>query len=166
MGPANPQALNRYSYVQNNPLKYTDPTGHYRAKGDSENGYETICGKDGQSECTGANDFVDPETGKKYARVWVTENGKTYSKIVEEGSTEYNDFDAMLDAFIDAKNALMEAAAVAATAAVAAGFACTVPSPVCAAAATAAGIAAAYLLYTANEYDKAHERLRKTFVSL
>jgi len=27
-GPANPQALNRYSYVLNNPLKYTDPTGH------------------------------------------------------------------------------------------------------------------------------------------
>jgi RHS repeat-associated protein len=27
-GPANPQALNRYRYVQNNPLRYTDPTGH------------------------------------------------------------------------------------------------------------------------------------------
>ena len=27
-GPANPQALNRYSYVLNNPLKYTDPGGH------------------------------------------------------------------------------------------------------------------------------------------
>ena len=27
-GPANPQALNRYSYVLNNPLRYTDPTGH------------------------------------------------------------------------------------------------------------------------------------------
>lgn len=27
-GPANAQALNRYSYVQNNPLRYTDPTGH------------------------------------------------------------------------------------------------------------------------------------------
>ncbi len=26
--PANPQALNRYSYVYNNPLKYTDPSGH------------------------------------------------------------------------------------------------------------------------------------------
>ncbi|NJN16641.1 MAG: hypothetical protein HC822_10390 [Oscillochloris sp.] len=28
MGPANPQSLNRYSYVQNNPLRYVDPTGH------------------------------------------------------------------------------------------------------------------------------------------
>ncbi len=28
MGPANPQALNRYAYCLNNPLRYTDPTGH------------------------------------------------------------------------------------------------------------------------------------------
>jgi len=27
-GPGNPQALNRYSYVQNNPLRWTDPSGH------------------------------------------------------------------------------------------------------------------------------------------
>ena len=27
-GPQNPQALNRYAYVQNNPLRYTDPSGH------------------------------------------------------------------------------------------------------------------------------------------
>ena len=27
-----PQTLNRYSYVQNNPLKYTDPTGHFALK--------------------------------------------------------------------------------------------------------------------------------------
>ncbi len=29
MGPANPQALNRYAYCLNNPLRYVDPTGHY-----------------------------------------------------------------------------------------------------------------------------------------
>ncbi len=28
-GPSNPQALNRYSYVMSNPLRYTDPTGHF-----------------------------------------------------------------------------------------------------------------------------------------
>ena len=27
-GPSNPQALNRYSYVNNNPLRYSDPSGH------------------------------------------------------------------------------------------------------------------------------------------
>ncbi len=27
--PANPQSLTRYSYVLNNPLRYTDPTGHF-----------------------------------------------------------------------------------------------------------------------------------------
>ncbi|MCP4542062.1 MAG: hypothetical protein GY832_33465 [Chloroflexi bacterium] len=26
--PGNPQSFNRYSYVVNNPLKYTDPSGH------------------------------------------------------------------------------------------------------------------------------------------
>ena len=31
--PSDPQSLNRYSYVQNNPLKYTDSSGHAAAPG-------------------------------------------------------------------------------------------------------------------------------------
>jgi hypothetical protein len=27
-GPANPQSINRYSYVLNRPVRWTDPTGH------------------------------------------------------------------------------------------------------------------------------------------
>ena len=34
--PGNPQSLNRYSYVYNNPLKYTDPTGHYNVEDDKD----------------------------------------------------------------------------------------------------------------------------------
>jgi hypothetical protein len=32
--PADPQSLNRYTYVRNNPLKYVDPTGHMDDAGD------------------------------------------------------------------------------------------------------------------------------------
>ncbi len=32
--PGNPQDLNRYAYVRNNPLKYTDPSGHILGLGD------------------------------------------------------------------------------------------------------------------------------------
>lgn len=32
----NPQVLNRYSYVVNNPLKYTDPSGHVKWDGSED----------------------------------------------------------------------------------------------------------------------------------
>jgi hypothetical protein len=42
MGPTNPQGLNRYAYVHNNPVKYVDPSGH-----------QAICAAD-YSACAGA----------------------------------------------------------------------------------------------------------------
>jgi len=40
----NPQSLNRYSYVLNNPLRYTDPTGH-EGSGESGTGIDTGWGR-------------------------------------------------------------------------------------------------------------------------
>lgn len=45
---ANPQSLNRYSYVYNNPMVYTDPTGH-DAMGPISN--EVLCRNGVQSRC-------------------------------------------------------------------------------------------------------------------
>ncbi len=44
-GPRNPQALDRYSYALNNPLRYTDPTGHDCF--DAEEGGSGLCGGGG-----------------------------------------------------------------------------------------------------------------------
>ena len=52
--PGNPQDLNRFSYTRNNPLKYTDPTGHKEACG--------VSGQDCESEPPPptTNDANDP----------------------------------------------------------------------------------------------------------
>ena len=42
--PANPQDFNRYSYVRNNPVRYTDPTGHAVANEDGGGCFTTNCG--------------------------------------------------------------------------------------------------------------------------
>ncbi len=53
LGYANPQSLNRYSYVVNDPMRYTDPTGHMQASDD----YEDSDGKCGSND-KGCNDLV------------------------------------------------------------------------------------------------------------
>jgi RHS repeat-associated protein len=51
---ANPQAFNRYSYVYNNPLRYTDPSGHFICSNDRNSddycpGRTSIIGSNGSS---------------------------------------------------------------------------------------------------------------------
>ena len=63
--PGDPQSLNRYSYVRNNPLRYVDPSGHRFEDGDNDANYS--CGNGpGQAACvdsleTPAHDTVYPE---------------------------------------------------------------------------------------------------------
>ncbi|MBK9712366.1 MAG: hypothetical protein IPO81_13755 [Kouleothrix sp.] len=77
-GPANAQALNRYSYVQNNPLRWTDPSGHYLEpqKVDfGDWGYETVAGTPGTSyvDGQGTTVYADENTGLLYK---INKNGQ------------------------------------------------------------------------------------------
>jgi len=58
--PTNPQTLNRYSYVNNNPIRYTDPTGHYAANSSNGGGYSCAdsddCGAKANDPRTSMND--------------------------------------------------------------------------------------------------------------
>jgi hypothetical protein len=163
LGPANPQALNRYAYVQNNPLKYTDPSGHYTNRGDEYYGYESVCGADGQAQCTGTNDYVHPVTGDRYVRVWV--NGVV--KIVNENSEEFKHFKDQLEDYLDAKAAYEAALFEYSMALAAAVVACAVGGP-----ATCAAAFAVYTVTAANVVDKelklqeVERRLRTSFIAL
>jgi hypothetical protein len=56
-GPANPQALNRYSYVLNNPVRSVDPSGHHHE--------------------TPTYIYINPRQGKSFDRAFEDEKDKT-----------------------------------------------------------------------------------------
>jgi len=59
--PFNPQSLNRYSYALNNPVRYTDPSGHMMAVGDDGGCY--ICAYPPPSDDGGAGGGTSGEGG-------------------------------------------------------------------------------------------------------
>jgi len=74
--PANPQSLNRFSYVYNNPLKYVDPSGHSPNCLDyDESGTECLLWEDSWGTPTGL-----PWWGKAYL-----EGKRTYERLEAAG---------------------------------------------------------------------------------
>jgi pyocin large subunit-like protein len=67
-GYANPQSLNRYSYVTNNPLRYTDPTGHMMVEDEGSTKGGLDCHKYPQYCNNGKKNVVDP-------RIWMDISG-------------------------------------------------------------------------------------------
>jgi RHS repeat-associated protein len=113
-GPVNPQALNRYSYVLNNPVKYTDPSGHAwpgeEARIPGGGGYEQVCADEngGHVACKSAaavGPAQDDEGNLLYYVFWGAEK-----KLVSSGDPFFAPFK---DA-IDAVNAAIIAFAIAA----------------------------------------------------
>ena len=117
--PANPQAYNRYSYVNNNPLGYSDPSGHVAEEAENGSNYCPI------EECWAGweisenelwlldmNDVWELVMKKYYDGIWDTINdvligpagysNETYGKIIDflgKDSSFIDGIGKSLDAF-------------------------------------------------------------------
>jgi hypothetical protein len=86
--PSNPQAWNRYSYVYNSPIKYSDPTGHSVAC----DPYEGDCGQDDEliSEDNGNNDDADNDNGPTQPENDIVGGSQPqYSPASDEGGCQF-----------------------------------------------------------------------------
>jgi GH24 family phage-related lysozyme (muramidase) len=78
-GYANPQNLNRYSYVKNNPLRYIDPSGHKPACGE----YGEECGEDELNALIGGGgnhveNMETSEEGEDFIKYWEDDDYANY----------------------------------------------------------------------------------------
>ncbi len=97
----NPQSLNRYAYVGNNPMNFSDPTGHDRFSA-SSNGFAEAMGDEGGGYMSPENPDYDPESilsdnvrGDMHA--WEQRNQNTRDSIAAREALADNDFDTLND---------------------------------------------------------------------
>ncbi len=90
--PANPQSFNRYSYCLNNPLKYTDPSGHVvTINGMDVNAIDyLLMNPEMYAMAAGSEEFIETITSEEYQtysefRVEYVE----VAKILEESDTVF-----------------------------------------------------------------------------
>ena len=82
----NPQALNRYSYVANNPLRYTDPTGHMLSE----------CGQFGE-ECGGSPAPISsPVVATKYPPTAQTTTTKSPSQSAGTTGDQLQEYEIVM----------------------------------------------------------------------
>jgi RHS repeat-associated protein len=86
--PGNPQSLNRFSYVDNNPLKYIDPSGHYKCivyapSGEclewADDDLEVL--KDNRDDVPQSSDRVGPLPSSYVQYAYCTASGKCWTGV-------------------------------------------------------------------------------------
>ncbi len=92
--PANPQSWNRYSYTLNNPIKFSDPSGHSRI--------EEECGMNGEDcgERVPAYTWNSPENNRDDENgISTSKKGRSRTETVTDKALK-GDFNAILDLVI------------------------------------------------------------------
>jgi len=89
LGPANPQALNRYAYCLNNPLRYVDPTGHYSFGNDLIGGEQILDEQGNAVQIDGHNLF----------RIWF---GKEQIYVTDDNAVLLSSFITFAENYEDA----------------------------------------------------------------
>lgn len=115
-GPANPQALNRYSYVLNSPLRWTDPSGHLKTLENSVYGYSysTVTAPDPKHfvpyrDAQGNMVYADPTTGVLYIQDASGIRHRIF-KICHNNTCKYTyEHDAGFESYREAVDALDKA---------------------------------------------------------
>ncbi|MGP2655919.1 RHS repeat-associated core domain-containing protein [Malaciobacter sp. WC5094] len=82
--PFDTQGFNRYSYVKNNPLKYTGPSG-FETEGEYDGGREAAGGNDNQAE---ENDFNSSEESGDGSGDSFEDRARYDSRITEQNNKE------------------------------------------------------------------------------